>query len=244
MNSTETLVYLVDDEPDLLETVAEYLTRNGFAVRSATSGTELDALMAIAPPSLIVLDINMPGETGLEIARRLRAASDVPIIMLTAADDVVDKVLGLELGADDYITKPFDSRELRSRIRTVLRRSTTRTPDGQATEPEPPKNRRLRMGRVLFDRDARCLVEDDGQIAPLTAMEFDLLDVFAENPNRVLTRDRLLDLTNSRGSDPFDRSIDIRMVRIRRKIEVDPSDPKVLITVRGSGYMYVPPRKS
>lgn len=199
MNSTETLVYLVDDELDLLETVAEYLTRNGFAVRSATSGTELDALMAIAPPNLIVLDINMPGETGLEIARRLRAASGVPIIMLTAADDVVDKVLGLELGADDYITKPFDSRELRSRIRTVLRRSTTRTPDGQATEPEPPKNRRLRMGRVLFDRDARCLVEDDGQIAPLTAMEFDLLDVFAENPNRVLTRDRLLDLTNSRG---------------------------------------------
>jgi two-component system, OmpR family, response regulator len=229
---------VVDDESDLREMIAEYFAKYGFAVRTAGDGRELDAHLAGDPPDLLILDVNMPGEDGFAIARRVRARSAVPILMLTAAGDTVDRVVGLELGADDYVTKPFDLRELRARVQAVLRR-TGRTPD---PSPKLVENsaERVRFGDLLLDLDAHRLLQPDGTDLEITAMEFDLLAVFARNPNRVLSRDRLLDLAHNRDSEPFDRSIDVRITRIRRKVERDPEKPQVIKTMRGAGYMFVP----
>jgi DNA-binding response OmpR family regulator len=234
-------ILIVDDEPDLRRVLAEYLTKHGFSVRTAAGGAELDAQLGEKAADLLILDINMPGENGLSIARRVRAGGDMPILMLTAADEVIDRVVGLEIGADDYVTKPFDLRELLARIRTILRR-TERTGSlvPAAAPPVRAPVQGVRFGRVVLDIDARCLFSDDGEPMELTAMEFDLLHVFTQNPNRVLTRDRLLELAHNRGWEPFDRSIDIRIARIRRKVELDPAKPQVIRTMRGSGYMYVP----
>jgi two-component system phosphate regulon response regulator OmpR len=236
-------VIIVDDEPGLREMVAEYLTKHGMAVRIADGAPALDRALAQEPAELLLLDVNMPGEDGFTVARRLRAAGDpIAIIMVTAADDVVDRVVGLEIGADDYVTKPFDLRELRARVRSVLRRG---RPAAAAPEPSPSEAvpddaaERVRFGEMVLDRASRRLVAPDGSALPLTAMEYDLLDVFAQNPNRVLSRDRLLDLAHKRELEPFDRSIDIRIARLRRKIEADPAKPAVLKTVRGAGYMFV-----
>jgi two-component system OmpR family response regulator len=198
----------------------------------------LVAHLAVGPADIIILDVNMPGEDGFAVARRIRSRSDVPILMLTAAGDIVDRVVGLELGADDYVTKPFDLRELRARLRTILRRREA----APAPEPKTPANVQISFGAVSLDTEMRTLRRADGSELPLTAMEYDLLQVFAANPNRVLTRDRLLDLAHRGDSDPFDRSIDIRVTRIRKKIEADPANPVVIKTVRGAGYMFVPPR--
>jgi DNA-binding response OmpR family regulator len=229
---------VVDDEPDLREMIAEYFGKYGFVVRTASDGRELDAHLAGDPPDLLILDVNMPGEDGFAIARRVRARSAVPILMLSAAGDTVDRVVGLELGADDYVTKPFDLRELRARVQTVLRRT------GRARDPPPQQDesptKRVHFGDLLLDLDAHRLLQADGTELEITAMEFDLLAVFARNPNRVLSRDRLLDLAHSRGSEPFDRSIDVRITRIRRKVERDPEKPQVIKTMRGAGYMFVP----
>jgi two-component system phosphate regulon response regulator OmpR len=235
---------VVDDEPDIRRMLAEYLGKQGFVVRTAASGAELDAQIALELPDMLILDINMPGEDGFSIARRMRAQSDVPILMLTAADDVVDRVVGLEMGADDYLTKPFDLRELRARVRTVLRRVGETPPPAPAPERVPElkadRTRYVRFGRVTLDLQAHCLVGGDGTEQTLTATEFDLLEAFARNPNRVLSRDRLLDLTHARAADVFDRSIDIRITRIRRKIEDDPARPRIIKTVRGAGYVFSP----
>jgi DNA-binding response OmpR family regulator len=179
----------------------------------------------------------MPGENGFDIARRVRASSNVPILMLTAADEVVDRVVGLELGADDYVIKPFDLRELRARIDALLRR-TARVAATPTPENRTPANS-VRFGDLLLDLEARRLLQADGTALELTAMEFDLLAAFARNPDRVLTRERLLDLAHDRASDPFDRSIDVRITRIRRKVERDPAKPQVIKTMRGAGYMFV-----
>lgn len=229
---------MVDDEPGLRTMIAEYLGRHGFAVRTAADATELDACMADAIPDLLILDVNMPGEDGFSIARRVRAGSDVPILMLTAADDIVDRVVGLELGADDYVTKPFDLRELRARIQAVLRRN-ARAPEPQP-QPQQSSTALVRFGDLQLDLDARRLLQPDGTELELTAMEFDLLATFARNPNRVLSRERLLDLAHHRDGDVFDRSIDVRITRIRRKVERDPARPQVIKTMRGAGYMFVP----
>jgi two-component system phosphate regulon response regulator OmpR len=215
--------------------VAEYLGRHGFRVRTASGGAELDACLAAAPADMLILDVNMPGEDGFSIARRVRTSSSVPILMLTAADDIVDRVVGLELGADDYLTKPFDLRELRARLRTILRRS---GPQPAASPPEPSPASRVRFGDAVLDLESHRLTLDGADV-PLTTMEFDLLQVFARNPNRVLTREQLLD-SNRGGNEPFDRSIDVRVTRIRRKIETDPGKPAIIQTVRGAGYMFVP----
>jgi two-component system phosphate regulon response regulator OmpR len=186
----------------------------------------------------LILDVNLPGEDGFAIARRVHAGSAVPILMLTAADDTVDRVVGLELGADDYVTKPFDLRELRARIHAVLRRTgQTRDPRQQQSEPTAE---RVRFGDLLLDLDAHRLLRPDGTELEITAMEFDLLAAFARNPNRVLSRDKLLDLAHNRDSEPFDRSIDVRITRIRRKVERDPEKPQLIKTMRGTGYMFVP----
>ncbi|MFG1363545.1 response regulator [Xanthobacter versatilis] len=237
-------IIVVDDEEALRETVAEYLAGQGFRVRSAASGRDLDTLLAAEPADLILMDVHMPGEDGLTLARRIRSAAATPIIMLTAADDIVDRVAGLEVGADDYVVKPFDLRELKARIRAVLRRYTAVPP----TAPEPPPANGaapagadlVPCGVVFLDMEAHCLVRRDGTREMLTAMEFDLLRVFLQNPNRVLTRDRLLDLAHDRDNEPFDRSIDVRVTRLRKKIEADPAKPQAIKTVRGVGYLFVP----
>jgi two-component system phosphate regulon response regulator OmpR len=228
---------IVDDEPELRTIVREYLARYGFAVAAAAGGAELDAIIAQGMPDLVILDVNMPGENGFAIARRLRAKGDVPFLMLTAADDVVDRVVGLELGADDYVSKPFDLRELRARVESILRRA------GRARAAPAAAAARLpalvRFGDFSLDLEARRLSRANGEELELTAMEFDLLAAFARNPNRVLSRERLLDLAHNHDTEPFDRSIDIRIARLRRKIERDPSKPLLIKTMRGAGYMFV-----
>ena len=228
---------IVDDEAELRAMVAEYLGRHGYVVSTASDGGELDACLVTTTPDLLILDVNMPGENGFDIARRVRASSNVPILMLTAADEVVDRVVGLELGADDYVIKPFDLRELRARIDALLRR-TARVAATPTPENRTPANS-VRFGDLLLDLEARRLLQADGTALELTAMEFDLLAAFARNPDRVLTRERLLDLAHDRASDPFDRSIDVRITRIRRKVERDPAKPQVIKTMRGAGYMFV-----
>ncbi len=241
-------IVIVDDDDGVRETLAEYLADQGYAVRTVPGGRALDAALAQEPADLILIDVRMPEEDGFSIARRIRNVSATPIIMVTAADDVVDRIVGLELGADDYVTKPFDLRELKARIRAVLRRQQgggdivagpSVDPVGGAAAPAE-SGTRVPFGTVFLDLDAHCLVGPDGQSETLTAMEFDLLRVFAHNPNRVLTRDRLLDLAHNRDNEPFDRSIDVRVTRLRKKIEKDPAKPQTIKTVRGVGYMFVP----
>jgi two-component system phosphate regulon response regulator OmpR len=235
-------VVVVDDEADLRDAVVAYLTRQGFSVRGAANAPELRAHLAAAPADLVVLDITMPGEDGLSVARWLRARGDeVGIVMLTAAAEVVDRVVGLEVGADDYVAKPFDLRELLARLRAVLRRRTAvpAAATAAAAEPAPP-GRRVRMGRNHLDLDMRRLFGPDGREVPLVASEFELLRAFAERPGRTLSRETLLDLAHPHGEEHFDRSIDVRITRIRRKIEIEPSHPMVIRTVRGLGYVFDP----
>lgn len=228
-------IAVVDDDADVRVTVAEYFRRSGFAVSEADGATALRTIMSTRPIELALLDVNMPGEDGLSLARELRGLGDVGIIMLTANSDDLDKVVGLEVGADDYVTKPWNSRELLARVRAVLRRAARSSGGATAT-----LGREVQMGRCRLNLDSRKLYAANGSEVAITAMEFDLLRTFAENPNRVLSRDQLLDLAHSKDMEPFDRSIDTRIARIRRKIEADPGKPDCLKTVRGAGYVYDP----
>ena len=233
---------VVDDEPEIGAMIDDYLGGNGYTVCRCANAMELDAELAVGSPDLIILDVTMPGEDGVSIARRLRATGSTPIIMLTAMDDIIDRVVGLEVGADDYLTKPFDLRELRARVRAMLRRA-GRTPALALEGSTETETRNLvPFGKMFLDVEARVLVDRQGDRAHLTSTEFNLLAAFADNPNRVLSRDCLLDTAPCRDRDPFDRAIDIRVTRIRKKIEIDPSKPQVIRTVRSVGYMYVPPR--
>lgn len=235
---------VVDDEEHLRDMIAEYLNKSGFSVRTATGGAALDQLLAEEEADILLLDVNMPDEDGFSIARRIRAKSSMPILMLTAASDIVDKIVGLEIGADDYVTKPFDLRELKARIRALLRRNQQCAPVARHEKSdELERAKRTPFGKMFLDVEACCLVHADGTGEPLTAMEFDLIRAFLQNPDRVLTRDRLLDLAHKRDNDPFDRSIDVRVTRIRKKIEHDPAKPQTIKTVRGTGYIYTPGKR-
>ena len=235
---------VVDDDPSVRAMLVEYLSGHRYDVRAADGGAAMRAEIERDLPDLILLDIRMPGEDGLTLARYLRERYDVGIIMVTASSDVVDRVVGLEIGADDYVAKPFDPRELLARVKSVLRRMQARVAaggDAAADVAVANADARVRCGRCLLDVDARRLFEASGEEVPITAMEFDLIRVFAANPNRVLSRDQLLMRTRNREWEPFDRSIDIRIGRLRRKVEPDPgAEPTCIRTVRNAGYMYVP----
>jgi two-component system phosphate regulon response regulator OmpR len=232
-------IAVVDDEPEIRAMLADYLGHAGFEVSTAEGGAALRALLEERTIELVILDINMPGEDGLSLARFLRAEQPaVAIVMLTAAGEVVDRVVGLEMGADDYIPKPVDLRELLARIRAVLRRAQAHSPEVQAER--STSQREVRFGDCRLDLNAHRLFAADGREIPLTSMEFDLLKAFADHPNQVLSRDRLLDLAHNKDWEPFDRSIDIRVTRLRRKIEEDAAKPQVIKTVRGAGYIFVP----
>ena len=235
-------VLVVDDDPSVSEMLVEYLSGHRYDVRSAGSGTAMREEIERDLPDIVLLDIRLPGEDGLTLARYLRERYDVGIIMVTASGDVIDRVVGLEVGADDYIAKPFDPRELLARVKSVLRRMQAK-PQGEAPAPAAADStvKRVRVGRCWLELEPRRLFEDSGDEVAMTAMEYDLLRVFVSNPNRVLSRDQLLMHTRNREWEPFDRSIDIRIGRLRRKVERDPAgEPKTIRTVRNAGYMFVP----
>jgi two-component system phosphate regulon response regulator OmpR len=237
----QTQVLICDDEVHLREMIAEYLVARDFDVLQANGPPELRALLAEHSPDLILLDIRMPGEDGLTALRDLRATQNIPVIMLTAASGTVDRVVGLELGADDYLGKPVDLRELEARIKAVLRRLNPTVSTSEVL-PATLSTDRVEFGHCALDLESARLFDKRGTEIPITAMEFTLLRLFLRNAGRILTRDQILDETDDRGMDPFDRSIDLRISRLRKKIEANPARPEIIRTVRGLGYIYDGPR--
>jgi len=229
-------ILIVDDHREIRELVSRALIKDGFRVSTAADGQAMRKVLADSRIDLILLDLMLPGEDGFSLCRALRAESDIPIIMLTAKGDEVDRVIGLELGADDYLPKPFGSRELIARTRAVLRRG--RGERGRFDRTGQPK--RYRFDRWVLDIGPRELIRDDGITMALSTGEYDLLMVFMERPQRVLSRDQLLDLARGRAANALDRSIDTQVSRLRKKIEIDPSDPRIIKTVWGGGYTLVP----
>jgi two-component system, OmpR family, response regulator len=229
-------ILIVDDHREIRELVSRALAKEGFRVSTAADGRAMRKVLADGRIDLIVLDLMMPGEDGLSLCRSLRAESDVPIIMLTAKGDEVDRVVGLEMGADDYVAKPFGSRELIARIRAVLRRGRGEHAPAAGAE----RVKRYRFDRWVLDVGARELIRDDGVTVSLSTGEYDLLIALVERPQRVLSREQLLDLARGRSAHSFDRSIDTQVSRLRKKIEADPSDPKIIKTVWGGGYTLTP----
>ncbi|OJW88977.1 response regulator [Thiobacillus sp. 65-1402] len=226
-------IYVTDDDPGIRELVAEYLSSQGYAVETAEDAVSLDRLLSVRLPELLVLDWMMPGEDGLSVARRLRAQPGFPpIIMLSAKGEDIDRIIGLEVGADDYLPKPFNPRELLARIRAVLRRQ------GGAAE----AGRVVRFGPFSVNLEARTLSRDGTEI-PLTGGEYELLEIFVTHASRALSRDWLMDQLRGFERDPFDRSIDVRVNRLRKKIEDDPANPAYIRTQRGQGYLFVPQGK-
>jgi two-component system torCAD operon response regulator TorR len=230
INGMTNTIVIVDDDAVTRETLKAYFEDEGYSVLQARNADELSIALARHRVSLVLLDIRLPGKDGLTITRELRAKSDVPIILITGRSDRLDRIVGLELGADDYILKPFEPREILARFRSLLRRI-----NSQMTQPE---EREKTFDGWQFHLGKRRLRDHDGADVRLTSAEFDLLAAFVCNPGQVLTRDRLLDLTPRRNADPFDRSIDSLVRRLRQIIEEDPKEPKIIITVHGTGYMF------
>jgi len=233
--TTPSRLLIVDDEPELVEVLHEYFAELGHAVQTAANALQARVLMTAQPPDLLILDIRMPGEDGLSLSRWVREnCPRTGIIMLTTAAQVIDRVVGLEMGADDYLGKPFDMRELQARVSSVLRRR-----EAASLPAEQLPAGMAAFGRCRLNLAGRKLYGPDGAEIAITSMEFDLLQVLSNNPNRVLNRDQLMERAHHKDWDVFDRSIDLRIMRLRRKIEPDPTKPEVIKTVRGAGYMYV-----
>lgn len=239
MSAAAPHVAVVDDEADARAMIGDYLRLHGFDVVLCEGGSALRAHLARRTPDLVVLDLNMPEEDGLSIVRDLKARTSIPIIMLTATASAIDRVVGLELGADDYLPKPCELRELVARVRSVLRRAQG-APRAAEASPASPDSPRVRFGTKWLEIDALRLRDDDGVEQALTRSEYDLLKAFADHPKRALSRERLLDLADARDPDAFDRAIDVRINRIRKKIEPDPANPRFIRTVRGLGYVFRP----
>ena len=228
-----THILVVEDEATQRSVLVEYLTRQGFEATGLSDGAALRRTLLRSEPDLVLLDLGLPGEDGHSLARHLRQHHPkVAVIMVTAAGSTVDRIIGLETGADDYIPKPFEPRELLARIKSVLRRA---LPTSAQIGPA-----RVQMGRRVLDLAHRVLLDPEGMEERLTASEFELLRLFAENPNKPLNREWLLEATSHREAEAYDRAIDLRIARLRRKIEVDPAHPDAIRTVRGIGYMFVP----
>ncbi len=236
---TATRVLVVDDDSDIRELLCDYLTRFGIDAQGVGDGAEMRQIMQQMEFDLVVLDLMLPGEDGLSICRWLRAKSDIPIIMLTARDEPMERVIGLEIGADDYVAKPFEPRELVARIQTILRRTRSlrdvRAPvvEDASVGEDQVKFENWRLNRVL-----RQLTSPDGLVVLLSNAEFRLLSTFISHPNRILTRDQLLDEARGRSIEAFDRSIDLLVSRLRQKLQEDPKEPHIIKTVRGQGYLF------
>jgi two-component system, OmpR family, response regulator len=238
-------ILFVDDDAAIRQMVESYLEEHDMHVVTASQRSDMARQFAAAEPSLVILDLRLGQEDGLDLLREIRANSDVPVIITTGhRRDEIDRVVGLELGADDYVAKPCELRELMARIRSVLRRSAPVKPAQPAAEAagaaKAAKDQLVRFGTKWLDLEAQALRDDEGNEHPLTASEFSLLKVFAANPKRVLSRERLLELANARDAEAFDRAVDLRIMRIRRKIEPDPTKPAVIRTIRGGGYLFSP----
>jgi two-component system, OmpR family, response regulator len=227
-------ILVVDDDAQIRQMIADYLGEYDFRVTGAADGQAMRKVLAAAVVDLIVLDLRLPAEDGMSIARALRADSSIPIIILTGRKDDVDRIMGLELGADDYLTKPVNLRELLARIRTVLRRAHAHAPEQHEAE----KLRAYRFAGWELDLRTRKLTAPSGKMVELTNAEFGLLTAFLNAPQRILSRDRLLELSKGYDDEVFDRSIDVQILRLRRKIEVDPSRPALIKTERGAGYFF------
>ena len=223
-------VLIVDDDAELRVLLGEYLGRSGFRVSTAMDGTEMRRALDTSNPDIVVLDIMLPGEDGLVLCRDLRARSNLPVIMLTARVDELDRIIGLEMGADDYLAKPFNPRELLARLKSILRRT-------RALPPARVDVRRVRFAGWIVDLLARQLVAPEGVLIPLSGAEFRLLSVFIEHPNRVLNRNQLMDLALGREATAFDRSIDVQVSRLRTRLRDDAREPSIIKTVRNEGYV-------
>jgi DNA-binding response OmpR family regulator len=243
---TPTHIAVLDDEADITELLAGYLANHGYRISQFHSGRALMAAMPADPPALVLLDLGLPGEDGFAIARQLREHHRCGLVILTGRGDAVDKIVGLEIGADDYVTKPFDLRELAARIKAVLRRIVpAEAPPAPAPAPATPvpptvPRERFRFAGWEFDAAGRRLLDPHGKDVPLTTGEFDLLGVLVRHPGRVLSRDFLLEQTRGRDAGPFDRTIDVQIGRLRKKIEADHEHPELIKSVRGAGYVLVP----
>ena len=232
--SREATILIVDDEPDVREVLEEYLAARGFTAIGAESAAAAREIASREAVDLALVDIHLPGEDGLSLARHLRERyAGIAIVMLTSAAEVVDRVVGLEMGADDYITKPFDPRELLARVKSVLRRTASARCADLGAE-------RVRIWRCVLDLAAHRLSDENGSEVPMSPLEFDLLKALAEHPNRALSRERIVNLTQRRDWSPFDRSVDLRIMRLRKKIEPDPEHPRYIRTIRNEGYLFVP----
>ena len=230
-------VLVVDDDAGIRDLLADYLAKQGLTVATARDGKEMDERLAAFPPDIIVMDLMMPGEDGLALTRRVKAGRDVPVIMLSARGEDIDRIVGLEVGADDYLAKPFNPRELLARIRAVLRRGNT------TTKADQDAGELARFGPFALDLAAQSLSRE-GQEIPLTQAEFTLLKLFIEHPGRALSRDQIMDWLKGYERDPFDRSIDVRVTRLRKKLEDDPASPVYIRTIWGQGYLFSPKGKS
>jgi len=236
MNSSEHIL-IVDDDREIRDLLGRFLDKHGLRVTTAADGQEMKKALADWKIDLVVLDLMMPGEDGLTLCRNLRTHSNLPVIMLTAMGEETDRIIGLEMGADDYLAKPFNPRELLARIKAVLRRTVDR-PVGKGAADEDVKSMRYSFSDWILDVDKRALFSPSGALVPLSGGEFELLLAFVTHPGRVLNRDQLLDLARGREAQPFDRSIDVQVSRLRRKIEDDPKAPSLIKTVRSGGYLF------
>lgn len=237
MDMEQQSLLVVDDDEGIRELLSRYLQEQGFRVLTASEAGEMDRVLQTESPDLMILDLMLPGEDGLSIAKRIRDRIGIPIIMVSARGDDIDRIVGLEIGADDYLPKPFNPRELLARIRAVMRRG--ETTGKAATASQNTDNGELKFSDFVLDTHRRQLRKGDHNLE-LTTGEFNLLQVFIEHPNRALSRDQLVDLIKGYDRSPFDRSIDVRVTRLRQKLEATPKQPEYIRTVWGVGYMFTP----
>ncbi|HET7569320.1 MAG TPA: response regulator [Gammaproteobacteria bacterium] len=230
-------ILVVDDDAEIRTLLSTYLRNNGYRVSAAANGREMRELLEPAAPDLVVLDLMLPGEDGLSLCRDLRSRSNIPVIMLTARGEEVDRILGLEMGADDYLPKPFNPRELLARIKGVLRRTRSLPPAERTAQPEG----NLRFADWTLDTLARQLLSPEGVVVPLSGGEYRLLSILLQHPNRVLNRDQIMDLAKGREAEPFDRSIDVQISRLRNALGDDARNPRIIKTVRNEGYVLAVP---